>query len=87
MCSFPGAYFCIKACSETDQTENLKRIDVPTLVPHRDDDQTLPIEASAMQSSKMIKRAKLVVHNSAPHGMCTTLKDKINDDLLAFIKS
>jgi len=87
MCGFPGAYFCIKAFSETDLTEDLKEIDVPTLVLHGDDDQIVPIADSAMLSSKIIKNAKFVVYKGAPHGMCTTLKDKVNKELLAFIKA
>jgi non-heme chloroperoxidase len=87
MCGFPGSYFCIKAFSETDLTEDCKKIDVPTLILHGDDDQIVPIGASAMKSSKLIKNAELKVYKGAPHGMCTTLKDKVNDDLLAFIKA
>jgi non-heme chloroperoxidase len=86
MCGFPGAYFCIKAFSETDLTEDLKKIDVPTLVLHGDDDQIVPIADSALLSSKIIKSARLVVYKGAPHGMCTTLKDKVNAELLAFFK-
>jgi non-heme chloroperoxidase len=86
MCGFPGAYFCIKAFSETDLTEDLKRFDVPTLVLHGDDDQIVPIADSALLSSKIIKNAKLVVYEGAPHGMCTTLKDRVNAELLAFFK-
>ena len=86
MCGFPGAYFCIKAFSETDQTEDLKKIDVPTLILHGDDDQIVPIDASAMLSSKLVKDAILKVYPGAPHGMPITLKDKVNDDLLAFIQ-
>jgi len=87
MAGFPAAYFCIKAFSETDLTEDLKRIDVPTLVLHGDDDQIVPIGASALRSSKLIKNAKLEIYKGAPHGLCTTLKDRVNRDLLAFIKS
>ena len=87
MCGFPGAYFCIKAFSETDQTEDLKKIDVPTLILHGDDDQIVPIADSAMLSAKLINMAKLKVYKGAPHGMCTTHKDQVNEDLLAFIKS
>ncbi|WP_214473407.1 alpha/beta hydrolase [Mesorhizobium sp. dw_380] len=87
MAGFPASYFCIKAFSETDLTDDLKRIDVPTLVLHGDDDQIVPIADSALLSSKIIKNAKLVVYEGAPHGMCTTLKDRVNDELLAFIKS
>ena len=86
MAGFPASYFCIKAFSETDTTEDLKRFDVPTLVLHGDDDQIVPIGASAMLSSKLIKNATLKVYKGAPHGMCTTLKDQVNADLLAFLK-
>jgi non-heme chloroperoxidase len=87
MCGFPGSYFCIKAFSETDLTADCKKIDVPTLILHGDDDQIVPIGASAMLSSKLIKNAELRVYPGAPHGMCTTLKDRVNADLLAFIKT
>ncbi len=86
MAGFPASYFCIKAFSETDLTEDLKRFDVPTLVLHGDDDQIVPIKDSALLSSKIIKNAKLVIYEGAPHGMCTTLKDRVNEELLAFIK-
>jgi non-heme chloroperoxidase len=87
MAGFPASYFCIKAFSETDLTEDLKRIDVPTLVLHGDDDQIVPYADSALISSKIIKNAKLVIYPGAPHGMCTTLKDRVNEELLAFVKS
>jgi non-heme chloroperoxidase len=87
MAGFPASYFCIKAFSETDLTEDLKRIDVPTLVLHGDDDQIVPYADSALISSKIIKNAKLVIYKGAPHGMCTTLKDRVNEELLAFIKA
>ena len=87
MAGFPASYFCIKAFSETDLTEDLKRFDVPTLILHGDDDQIVPIGASALLSSKIVKNAKLVIYKGAPHGMCTTLKDRVNDELLAFFKS
>jgi len=86
MAGLPGAYFCIKAFSETDQTEDLKKIDVPTLILHGDDDQIVPIANSALRTSKMIKNAVLKVYQGAPHGLCTTHKDLVNEDLLAFIK-
>ncbi|MDB5410376.1 MAG: chloride peroxidase [Rhodospirillales bacterium] len=86
LAGFPASYFCIKAFSETDLTEDLKRFDVPTLILHGDDDQIVPIGASAMLSSKIVKNAQLKVYPGAPHGMCTTLKDRVNEDLLAFIK-
>jgi non-heme chloroperoxidase len=87
MAGFPASYFCIKAFSETDLTEDLKKFDVPTLILHGDDDQIVPIGASAMLSSKIVKGAKLVVYKGAPHGMCTTLKDRVNEELLSFIKA
>ena len=82
-----NAFDCIKAFSETDFTEDLKKFDVPTLIMHGDDDQIVPIGASAMLSSKLIKIAQLKVYKGAPHGMCSTMKDQINADLLAFIKA
>ena len=87
MAGFPASYFCIKAFSETDLTEDLKKLDVPTLILHGDDDQIVPIAASALLSSKLIKNAKLKIYKGAPHGMCTTLKDRVNEDLLSFIKT
>jgi len=86
MAGFPASYFCIKAFSETDLTEDLKRFDVPTLILHGDDDQIVPIGASAMLSSKIVKNAKLVVYKGAPHGMCTTLKERVNEELLSFFR-
>jgi non-heme chloroperoxidase len=86
MAGMPASYFCIKAFSETDQTEDLKKFDKPTLIMHGDDDQIVPIADSAMLSSKLVKNAQLKVYKGAPHGMCTTLKDEVNTDLLAFIK-
>ena len=76
----------IKAFSETDFTEDLKMIDVPTLVMHGDDDQIVPIAASALLSSKLLKKGVLKVYEKFPHGMCTTHADVINADLLEFIK-
>lgn len=84
---FPASYFCIKAFSETDLTEDLKRFAIPTLILHGDDDQIVPVGASALLSSKLVKNAKLVLYRGAPHGMCTTLKDRVNEELLAFIKA
>ena len=77
-------YDCIKAFSETDFTEDLKKFDVPTLILHGDDDQIVPIQAAALQSSKIVKNAKLKVYPGYPHGMPTTHADQINADLLAF---
>lgn len=87
MAGFPASYFCIKAFSETDLTEDLKKIDVPTLILHGDDDQIVPIQASALKSVKLVKNAQLKIYKEAPHGMCTTHKDKVNADLLEFIQS
>ena len=86
MCGFPGSYFCIKAFSETDLTEDLKKIDAPTLIIHGDDDQIVPIDDSARLSAKILKNATLKVIPGAPHGLCTTHKDLINSELLAFFK-
>jgi non-heme chloroperoxidase len=83
---FPASYFCIKAFSETDQTEDLKKFAIPTLILHGDDDQIVPIAAAGMLSSKLVKNAQFKIYKGAPHGMCTTLKDKVNEDLLGFIK-
>jgi len=87
MAGFPASYFCIKAFSETDLTEDLKTFDVPTLILHGDDDQIVPIGASARLSSKIVKGAKLKVYPGLPHGMCSTHKDLINADLLEFLKA
>jgi non-heme chloroperoxidase len=87
MAGFPACYFCVKAFSETDQTEDLKKIDVPTLILHGDDDQIVPIANSALLAAKLVKNATLKVYKGASHGMCTTHKEQVNADLLAFIKS
>jgi non-heme chloroperoxidase len=84
--SIKGAYDCIKAFSETDFTEDLKKFDVPTLILQGDDDQIVPIAAASLQSSKIVKGSVLKVYAGAPHGMCSTLKDRVNAELLAFIK-
>jgi non-heme chloroperoxidase len=81
-----AVYDCIKAFSETDFTDDLKKFDVPTFILHGDDDQIVPIADSAMLSSKLVKGAKLKVIPGAPHGMCSTLKDQVNAELLAFFK-
>ncbi len=86
LCGHKAAFDCIKAFSETDLTEDLKKFDVPTLIVHGDDDQIVPIGASALLSSKIVKGAILKVYPGAPHGMCSTLKDKVNAELLAFIE-
>ena len=69
VCGFPGSYFRIKAFSETDLTEDLKKIDVPTLIIHGDDDQIVPIADSALLSAKIVKNATLKVYKGAPHGL------------------
>jgi non-heme chloroperoxidase len=79
-------YDCIKAFSETDFTEDLKKFDVPTLILHGDDDQIVPIGAAGLMSAKIVKNATLKVYPGFPHGMPTTHTDQINADLLAFIK-
>jgi non-heme chloroperoxidase len=86
LCGLKPAYDCIKAFSETDFTEDLKKFDVPTLIMHGDDDQIVPIGAAALLSSKLVKGATLKVYPGFPHGMCSTHKDVINADLLAFVK-
>ena len=87
MSGHSACYDCIKAFSETDFTEDLKKFNVPTLILHGDDDQIVPIGASAMLSSKLVKGATLKVYPGLPHGMCSTNKDLINADLLAFCES
>ena len=81
-----AVYDCIKAFSETDFTEDLKKFEVPTLILHGDDDQIVPIGASALLSSKIVKGATLKIYPGAPHGMCSTLKDQVNSELLGFFK-
>jgi len=85
-CGLNAAYECIKAFSETDFTGDLKKFDVPTLILHGDDDQIVPIGSAALMSSKIVKGAILKVYPGAPHGMCSTLKDQINTELLGFFK-
>lgn len=86
MAVFPASYFSVAAFSETDFTADLKKFDVPTLVLHSELDQMVPISDSALLSSKMIRDARLVVVEGAPHGLCTTHKDRVNAELLAFIE-
>src|SRR6266550_418991 len=86
LAGFKGVIDCIKAFSETDFTEDLKKFDVPTLVMHGDDDQIVPIDDSARLSAKIVSNATLKVYPGAPHGMCSTHKDQVNADLLAFIR-
>jgi non-heme chloroperoxidase len=87
MAGMKPVYDCITAFSETDFTEDLKKFDVPTLILHGDDDQIVPIADAAMLSSKLVKNAVLKVFKGAPHGLCSTLKDLVNADLLSFIKT
>jgi non-heme chloroperoxidase len=81
-----GVIDCIKAFSETDFTEDLKKFKVRTLILHGDDDQIVPIGASSLLSSKLVEGATLKIYPGAPHGLCSTLKDQVNEDLLAFLK-
>ena len=85
--SIRGAFECIKAFSETDFTEDLKKIDVPTLILHGDGDQIVPIADSGILSAKLIRGSELKVYPGYPHGMCTVNADVINEDLLRFLKS
>jgi len=87
MAGFPASYFCIKAFSETDLTEDLKKMDVPTLFLHGDDDQIVPIADSAMLAVKLVKNGTLKVYKGGSHGICTTQKDEVNADLHAFCKA
>jgi non-heme chloroperoxidase len=87
LASHKACFDCVKQFSETDFTEDLKKFDVPTLILHGDDDQIVPIGASALLSSKLVKGATLKVYPGAPHGMCSTLKDKVNAELLGFLAS
>ena len=81
-----NTFDCIKAFSETDFTEDLKKFDVPTLILHGDDDQIVPIGAAALRSSKLVKNTTLKIYAGAPHGLAVTHKDQLNADLLAFLK-
>jgi non-heme chloroperoxidase len=82
-----GAYDCVKAFSETDLTEDLKRFDIPTLFIHGDDDQIVPIGAASVIASKIVKGATLKIYPGAPHGLTATHRDQFNADLLAFLKA
>jgi len=84
---FKNVFDCIKAFSETDQTEDLRKLNVPTLLIHGDDDQIVPIGASAHAAVKIAPKAQLKVYPGAPHGLCSTHKDQVNADLLAFLKA
>ena len=82
-----GAFDCVKAFSETDLTEDLKKFDIPTLIIHGDDDQIVPIGDSALLSSKIVEGATLKIYPGAPHGLTSTHKDQFNADLLSFLRS
>jgi non-heme chloroperoxidase len=84
--SVKAHYDCVKAFSETDFTEDLKKIDIPVLVMHGDDDQIVPIGAAGLMSAKILKKATLKVYPGFPHGMATTHTEQINADLLTFFK-
>jgi non-heme chloroperoxidase len=87
LASNKATFDCVKAFSETDFTDDLKKFDVPTLIIHGDDDQMVPIADSALLSAKMINNATLKIYKGASHGLCTTHKDQVNADLLSFIQS
>ena len=87
MCGHKNTYECIQAFSEADCTEDLKKFDVPTLIIHGDDDQVVPIDAAGRASARIVKNAKLIVYAGAPHGITDTHKDRLNEDLLAFLKA
>lgn len=86
-CSIKAAYGCIREFSETDFTEDLKKIGIPTLILHGDDDQIVPISSAALRSAKLIRNSRLKVYPGLSHGMCTVNADQINADLLAFIQA
>jgi non-heme chloroperoxidase len=81
-----NTFDCIKAFSETDITDDLKKFDVPTLILHGDDDQIVPIGAAALRSSKLVKNATLKIYKGAPHGLADTHKDQLNADLQVFLR-
>jgi non-heme chloroperoxidase len=87
LASFPAVYQCIKAFSETDFTDDLRKVGVPTLILHGDDDQIVPIGASALLAAKLVPGATLKIYPGLPHGMCSTHKALVNADLLAFLRS
>lgn len=82
-----NAYECVKAFSETDFTDDLRKFDIPTLVLHGEDDQIVPVKDSAVKSARLIKDAKDIYYPGAPHGITATHQDQVNADLLAFIRS
>lgn len=86
MAGLVACHDCIRAFSETDLTEDLKKIDRPTLILHGDDDQIVPIDASARRTAELVANSRLVVYEGGAHGMCTVDKDRVNGDLLAFLQ-
>ncbi|WP_199728359.1 alpha/beta fold hydrolase [Achromobacter sp. K91] len=82
-----NAYECVKAFSETDFAEDLKKIDVPTLFMHGEDDQIVPVHDSAKKAARLVKNAREIYYPGAPHGLTATMQDRVNDDLLAFIRA
>ena len=84
---FKNVYDCIKAFSETDHTDDLRKLTLPTLFIHGDDDQIVPISSSAHVAVKIAPKAQLKVYPGAPHGLCSTHKDQVNTDLLEFLKT
>ena len=87
LAGYPNVFACIKAFSETDFTRDLEKFDVPTLIVHGDEDQIVPIGASAQASSKLVRHATLKVYPGAPHGLAETHRDQLNTDLLSFLQS
>lgn len=87
MAGHKNAYDCIKAFSETDFSDDLKKFDVPTLILHGDDDQIVPVDAAARASAKLVPHAKLVIYPGAPHGITDTHKEQLGADMLAFLRS
>ncbi|MCW5965077.1 MAG: alpha/beta hydrolase [Bryobacterales bacterium] len=87
MAGLPACFFCIEAFSETDLSADLKKMDIPTLIIHGDDDQIVPIATSALLSAKIVADAKLIVYEGGSHGICTTETDRVNSDLLAFLQA
>ncbi len=83
---FKAVFDCVRAFSETDFTEDLKKFDVPTLILHGDDDQIVPTGAAAMLTTKLVKNSQLKIYKGAPHGLCSTMKNEVNAELLAFVK-
>lgn len=83
-CGFKSVFDCIKAFSETDFTQDLQKITIPVLLIHGDEDQIVPIESSSLKTEKLLKNCELKIYKNAPHGLCSTMKDRVNEDLLEF---